>query len=165
MRTSLSRGRNRRHGLNPPSLHAAALLAQAPVAAGLLLAAGDAAAQTAPAAFTWPTVANSADVIPGDDGRRFKSFNQPSANKLGLGALCARSNGGQGAGEPVRGIYRRQMNENGRLQIVFDNATEAPGPDNTAYQGALGSLTEFPAFPRIGLDTKEVATRGQSRPV
>lgn len=123
-------------------------------------------AAVAPAPFVWATVANSATVIPGGDGRTFNSFNQPSVNSTGLVALRARSKGGQTAGEPLRGIYARQMGGvAGPLGVVFDTLTEVPQPNNTYYSEKLGTFTEFPAFPRIGLTNQTIATRGQSKPV
>lgn len=118
------------------------------------------------ASFVWTTVANSATVIPGGDGRVFNSFNQPSVNSTGLVALRARSKGGQSAGEPLRGIYSRQMGGVASpLNVVFDTLTEVPQPNNTLYSEKLGTFTEFPAFPRIGLTNNTIATRGQSNPV
>ena len=124
------------------------------------------AAQTLPAPFVWATVANSDTVIPGGDGRKFNSFNQPSVNSTGLVALRARSKGGQSAGEPLRGIYARQMGGvAGSLRVVFDTLTQVPPPNNTLYSGSFGTFTEFPAFPRIGLINNTIASRGQSKPV
>ncbi|MDH5339760.1 MAG: hypothetical protein OEW22_08285, partial [Rubrivivax sp.] len=68
------------------------------------------ATQALPTSLSWATVVNSADVMPGTS-RNFNSFNQPSVNASGLVVLRARSRGGQGAGEPVRGIYQRLMSK------------------------------------------------------
>ena len=120
----------------------------------------------APVPYVWATVANSATVIPGGDGRLFNSFNQPSVNSTGLVALRARSKGEQASGEPLRGIYSRQMGGvAGPLNVVFDTLTEVPQPNNTLYSEKLGTFTEFPAFPRIGLTNNTIASRGQSKPV
>lgn len=113
----------------------------------------------------WQTVANSATAIPGGNGRTFNSFNQPSTNTAGVVALRGRSKGAQGAGEPLRGVYMRDMAALGSLGIAFDTATQVPPPNNIEYSGALATFTEFPAFPRIGMDNTTVVTRGQSRPV
>lgn len=126
-----------------------------------------------PLSFLWSTVANSATVIPGGDGvTTFNSFNQPSVNVTGLVVLRARSKGSEGTGtvsegggSPLRGIYSRQMDKGGSLAVVFDTKTVVPQPNNTTYQGNPGTFTEFPAFPRIGLDTNTIVTRGQSKPV
>jgi hypothetical protein len=119
-----------------------------------------------PVAFTWSTVANSAVVVPGGDGRTFNSFNQPSVNDEGLVVLRGRSKGGQSAGEPLRGIYSRRMADGTRpLRVVFDTRTAVPAPNNIQYGGQLGTFTEFPAFPRIGMDNNTMASRGQSKPV
>jgi hypothetical protein len=148
-------------------LVAAAASAVCPLSASAQGAQGNAL----PVAFTWQTVANSADAIPGGDGRVFNSFNQPSVNSAGLVVLRARSKGGEGSsggdsGQPLRGVYSRQMaGSTGPLSVVFDTKTAVPGANNVLYQNAPGTLTEFPAFPRIGLDNTTMATRGQSKPV
>jgi hypothetical protein len=125
-----------------------------------------------PLSFLWSTVANSATVIPGGDGITvFNSFNQPSVNATGLVALRARSKGSDGGsssgsgGAPLRGIYSRQMSTGGSLTMVFDTNTVVPQPNNATYQDSLSTFTEFPAFPRIGLDTNTIASRSQSKPV
>jgi hypothetical protein len=126
-----------------------------------------AAAMNPPAPYSppWQTVANSATVIPGGGDRLFNSFNQPSVNSAGIVALRGRSKGAQGLGEPLRGIYMRDMGTGGALQVVFDTAMPVPQPNNVLYDGLPGTFTEFPAFPRIGLDSATVVTRGQSKPV
>ncbi|MDF2465724.1 MAG: hypothetical protein K0Q43_3959 [Ramlibacter sp.] len=127
---------------------------------------GSVDAQALPGLLRWSTVANSATVIPGGDGRVFNSFNQPSVNSTGLVVLRARSKGGGTAGEPLHGIYSRQMGGvAGPLTVVFDKMTEVPQPNNTHYSGKLATFTEFPAFPRIGLANKTIASRAQSKPV
>jgi hypothetical protein len=126
-----------------------------------------------PVAFTWATVANSASVVPGGDGvRTFNSFNQPSVNGAGLVVIRGRSKGGDASsgaeqgGQPLRGIYARKMGGKASpLVTVFDTATVVPGPNNTLYQGKPGTFTEFPAFPRIGLDNETMISRAQSKPV
>lgn len=124
------------------------------------------AADALPPAFVWTTVVNSAVVVPEGDGRTFNSFNQPSVNDIGLVVLRGRSKGGQQAGEPLRGIYSRQMaGRAAALKVVFDTKTVVPQPNNIDYSGQPGSFTEFPAFPRIGIDSNTIASRGQSKPV
>jgi hypothetical protein len=119
-----------------------------------------------PVAFSWATVANSAVVVPGGDGRTFNSFNQPSVNNTGTVVIRGRSKGGQSGGEPLRGIYSRRMGgEPGVLVSVFDTQTAVPQPNNIDYSGQRGTFTEFPAFPRIGLDNNTMVSRGQSKPV
>jgi len=148
------------------AMSAALACALVPMTAPAQTATDLAARQPLPAQFVWTTVANSADAIPGGDGRKFNSFNQPSVNAAGRVVLRARSRGGQGAGEPLRGIYARPMaGTPGPLVSVFDTLTEVPAPNNTLYQDKLGTFTEFPAFPRVGLDNDTVTTRAQSRPV
>lgn len=123
-------------------------------------------ADALPPAFAWMTVVNSAVVVPEGDGRTFNSFNQPSVNDTGLVVLRGRSKGGQQAGEPLRGIYSRQMaGRAAPLKVVFDTKTVVPQPNNIDYSGQPGTFTEFPAFPRIGIDSNTIASRGQSKPV
>jgi hypothetical protein len=126
-----------------------------------------------PVAFTWATVANSASVMPGGDGvRTFNSFNQPSVNGDGLVVIRGRSKGGDASsgagqgGQPLRGIYSRKMGGKASpLVTVFDTTTVVPEPNNTLYQDKPGTFTEFPAFPRIGLDNATMVSRAQSKPV
>lgn len=148
------------------SICVATMFAMAPGGVLAQAATADLAAKALPAQFAWRTVANSADVMPGGEGQVFNSFNQPSVNGEGLVVLRARSKGGQGQGEPLRGIYARHMaGLSSPLTSLFDTRTIVPAPNNTSYQGLLGTFTEFPAFPRIGLDNSTSATRAQSRPV
>jgi hypothetical protein len=147
-------------------LYVAMISVLAPIAANAQTTISSVDTQALPVGFTWATVANSATVIPGGDGRTFNSFNQPSVNGSGVVALRARSKGGQGVGEPLRGIYSRQMGGAASpLIVVLDTLTTVPGPNNIEYDGRPGTLTEFPAFPRIGIANNTIATRGQSKPV
>jgi len=131
-----------------------------PIVAALLLTGGNSVAVHA---ADWMTVANSADTMPGST-RTFNSFNQPSVNAEGLVVLRARSKGMDG--QPTRGIYTRDMGADGLpIELVFDGDSTVPGPNNTMYDGALATLTEFPAFPRIGKNGSTIVTRGQSNPV
>jgi hypothetical protein len=115
--------------------------------------------------LVWTTVANIADTMPGT-ASRFNSFNQPSVNALGLVVMRARGKGSQGGGEPMRGIYSRQMGAvPGSITTVFDTATVVPGPNNTEVGGQPTTFTEFPAFARVGLTNDMIATRGQSNPL
>jgi hypothetical protein len=67
---------------------------------------------------------------------------------------------------PVKGIYARLMGTSpGALMKVFDNSTTVPQPNNTSYNGVPSTFTEFPAFPRIGLESDTILTRAQSKPV
>lgn len=142
-----------RHGL-------ARLGGWTPIRAAVLLL-GCSAAGAAP--LSWSTVANSADTMPGSS-KTFNSFNQPSVNANGLVVLRGRSKGQDG--QPAKGIYARDMGQPGQaLTLVFDVDTTVPGPNNTSYDGQLATLTEFPAFPRIGKDSATIVTRGQSNPV
>lgn len=142
----------------------ASLAAPAAAVAQLTLDGID-AARILPTPFLWATVANSATVIPGGDGRTFNSFNQPSVNVAGTVVLRARSKGAHGAGEPVRGIYSRHMATGGSLTRVFDTNTVVPAPNNSMHDGSPVTFTEFPSFPRIGLESMTIATRAQSQPV
>jgi hypothetical protein len=146
-------------------IHVAMISLLAPIAANAQTTISGVDAQVLPVGFTWATVANSGTVIPGGDGLiQFNSFNQPSVNGSGLVALRARSKGGDG--KPLRGIYSRQMGGNASpLTVVLDTLTTVPGPNNIEYDDQLGTLTEFPAFPRIGRANNTIATRGQSKPV
>ena len=121
---------------------------------------------------TWSTVVNNGDYMPTDlctpavsdpaspPCRNFNSYNQPSVNAAGLVVFRARSRGGEGLGEPVQGIYTRDMGALGPIVKLFDRDTPVPPPNN------LGSLfTEPPSFPRIDIDSDTVAVRGNHQPV
>jgi hypothetical protein len=131
------------------------------LAAALLPALG--AAQAPP--LDWSTVVNINDTMPGTTAR-FNSFNQPSVNAGGLVVVRARSKGSTGGGEPMRGIYTRQMGAvPGDIAAIFDIGTAVPGPNNSGGEGQPTTFTEFPAFARIGIGNATVATRGQSNPL
>ena len=107
---------------------------------------------------SWTTVVNNGDYMPGTLSL-FNSYNQPSVNSLGVVAFRARSKGG--SGEPVHGIYSRNMLiRNSTVTRIFDKSTAVPQPNNLD-----ATFIEFPSFPRIDLLTSTVVTRGASQPV
>lgn len=120
--------------------------------------------------YTWSVVVNNGDYMPTDacnpatpdplSCRHFNSYNQPSVNARGLVALRARSRGGQGLGEPVQGVYLRDMQVLGPILRLFDRATPVPQPNNrdTLFR-------EPPAFPRIDISSDTVVSRGNHAPV
>jgi len=122
--------------------------------------------------FTWSTVVNNGDYMPTDlcdptvpapsspPCRTFNSYNQPSVNANELVVFRARSRGGQGLGEPVHGIYTRDMAAVGPVVKVFDRATLVPQPNN---RNTL--FREPPSFPRIDIGSATLATRGNHPPV
>ena len=112
--------------------------------------------------YTWHTVANNGDLIPGTD-KTFNSYNQPAVNKHGLVVFRARSRGGQG--EPEHGIYVRNMDELGPITTVFTRGEAVPQPNNALYNGQLAQFNEFPSVPRIDAGSNTIATRAQSQPV
>ena len=67
--------------------------------------------------------------------KRFNSYNQPAINKEGVVVFRARSRGGEGGGpgqgEPERGIYMRNLAEQGPLFVVFRRDGTVPQPNNT----------------------------------
>ena len=117
------------------------------------------------ATFDWSTVVNNGDPVPGST-RQFNSYSPPSVNARGMVVFRGRSRGGQGQGEPERGVYARNMSNAASVVVkIADVQTIVPQPNNTTYNGKLASFNEFPAFPRIGVNANTVATRGQSQPV
>lgn len=119
--------------------------------------------------FAWSTVVNNGDYMPTDQCepalptsscRTFNSYNQPSVNVDRLVVMRARSRGGQGFGEPVHGVYARDMRVNGPVVKILDRATLVPQPNNRNTV-----FTEPPSFPRIDIDSPTVATRGNHPPV
>ncbi len=116
--------------------------------------------------FSWSTVVNNADSAPGAPGNNFFSYNQPSINNAGLVVFRARAKpptgGGGGAGQPVRGIFTRDMSSTGNpiVPLAISNSTQVPDPNNLN-----ATFTEFPAFPRIDATSNSIAFRGESQPV
>jgi hypothetical protein len=84
----------------------------------------------------------------------------------GSGSGSGSMGGGSGS-EPERGIYMRNLAEQGPLYMVFRRSGAVPQPNNTAtgMGGGLASFNEFPSVPRIDAGSDTIATRGQSTPV
>lgn len=128
------------------------------------------AAPPEPYPHTWSTVVNNGDYMPTDlcdpaapttpPCRRFNSYNQPSVNADRLVVFRARSRGGQGLGEPVHGVYTRDMAGGGPVVRRFDRNTAVPQPNNRGTR-----FTEPPSFPRIDIHSPTVASRGNHQPV
>jgi hypothetical protein len=131
------------------------------------------AATAAPVtAFEWQVVVNNGDFMPTDlcdptepdpttpPCRKFNSYNQPSVNADQLVVIRARSRGGQGLGQPVHGVYTRDMAAAGPVVKILDRNTLVPEPNN------LDSVfIEPPSFPRIDIESDTMATRGNHQPV
>lgn len=146
-------------------------------------------ARAADLTYEWYTVANNGDVMPTDSSSEcgschedmasnasqpsagakiFNSYNQPAVSKQGVVVFRARSRGGKsgsesggmGSGEPERGIYMRNLAEQGPLHMVFRRGGSVPQPNNT-----LAAFNEFPSVPRIDSGSDTIATRGQTKPV
>ncbi len=122
--------------------------------------------------YEWYTAANNGDLMPAEVSTKFfNSYNQPAINKEGVIVFRARSRGGEGGGpgqgEPERGIYMRNLAEQGPLFVVFRRRGTVPQPNNTTTgnAGQLASFNEFPSVPRIDAGSDTIATRGQSTPV
>ncbi len=132
------------------------------------------AATAAPVtAFEWQVVVNNGDFMPtdlcdpanpptppGPTCRKFNSYNQPSVNAAQLVVIRARSKGGQGGGQPVHGVYTRDMAAAGPVVRILDRSTLVPEPNNLD-----STFIEPPSFPRIDIGTDTVATRGNHQPV
>lgn len=122
--------------------------------------------------FAWSTVVNNGDYMPTETCdptvpeptsppcRKFNSYNQPSVNADQLVVMRARSRGGQGLGEPVHGIYTRDMAAGGPVVRIFDRDTLVPSPNNRA-----SVFNEPPSFPRIDIGSATLASRGNHQPV
>ena len=141
------------------------------IAATLTISTAAATSVAAPLtpSFNWQTVVNNGDYIPtgacdpavpsAPPCRKFNSYNQPSLNRKKLVVFRARSKGGKG-GEPVHGVYTRDMSKEGPVVMILDRDTLVPEPNN------LSSLfVEPPSFPRIDIDARMIATRGNHQPV
>jgi len=115
----------------------------------------------APPLFTWSTVVNNNDLIPGAPfNRTFNSYNPPSVNMYGLVVMRARSRGG--GGQPAtHGIYTRAMAVTGSPVVrILDRTTTVPEPNNLST-----TFVETPSFPRIDMWSDTIATRGNHQPV
>ena len=75
--------------------------------------------------------------------------------------------GGGSGGQPERGIYMRNLAEQGPLYMVFRRSGTVPQPNNTTIKNTdqLASFNEFPSVPRIDAGSDTIATRGQSTPL
>lgn len=75
--------------------------------------------------------------------------------------------GGSSGSEPERGIYMRNLAEQGPLYMVFRRSGAVPQPNNTSTGkgGQFATFNEFPSVPRIDAGSSTIATRGQSTPV
>ncbi|MCP5274145.1 MAG: hypothetical protein H6936_04710 [Burkholderiales bacterium] len=110
--------------------------------------------------LTWQTVANNADIVPGDSaGRPFNSYNPPSVNSGGFVVFRGRSRGPE---PPASGIFARDMSRKrgSDLYPIATRGMTVPSPNNTG-----ADFNEFPSFARLGLHNQIVATRGNSNPV
>ena len=94
-------------------------------------------------------MANSGTDMPATNPKRkFSSFNQPSVNSMGLVVMRARGKGDQGQGEPLRGVYTRQMGGvPGPLTVAFDTLTTIPQPNNVLYSGKTRDVHRVPGVP------------------
>lgn len=122
--------------------------------------------------ITWSTVVNNSNEIPtatchpadpsavSTDCRTFNSYNQPSVNTNNLVVFRARSQGGGSLGEPIHGVYTRNMISQGPIIRVMDRSTAVPQPNNRD-----AAFTEPPSFPRIDMNTNTIVTRGNHPPV
>jgi len=121
------------------------------------------ASATLPESYSWSTVVNNLNVVPGTDAKLFNSYNQPSVNDEGLVVFRARSKGPN----MMSGIYRRDMSTGTPLEKVADRNTTVPAPNNTIYppENTLAEFIEFPSIPRIASSGTTIATRGNSQPV
>jgi len=119
------------------------------------------AAPPLPGAFSWSTVVNNTDEMPGAPfDRKFNSYNQPSVNATGLVVIRARSKGGGGS-PATHGIYTRDMSVDGSPIVrILDRTTQVPHPNNLST-----IFVETPSFPRIDMWSDTIATRGNHQPV
>lgn len=118
-----------------------------------------------PLALNWEIVVNNAVAVPDDaSARTFNSYNQPSVNLNKVVVFRARSKAGKKedgtAGEPAHGVWTRDMKLKTPLDTIFTRNTLVPQPNNLDTQ-----FIEPPAFPRIDMISKTIASRGNYPPV
>ena len=102
---------------------------------------------------------NNGDAVPGST-RLFNSYSPPSVNNDALVVFRGRTRGGQQAGQPITGIFSRDMATSGPVTTIVQRNDVVPAPNNTG-----ATFNEFPAFARIDAGSALAATRGQSQPV
>jgi hypothetical protein len=108
----------------------------------------------------YQTAVNNGDNIPGTNVK-FNSYNQPSVNINGTVVIRARGKGGQGQGEPIRGIYSKSVKLLASPIVKrADTNTPVPSPNNTG-----ATFNETPSFPRMDRASESIAFRGMSQPV
>lgn len=116
---------------------------------------------------SWTTVVNNDDLAPTGTTETFFSYNQPSINDAGLVAFRARARpptGGGGAGEPLTGVFTRDMSVAGSsIHALAVRNGVLPAPNNITNPGPA-TYNEFPSFPRIDAKSNTVAFRAQSTP-
>lgn len=119
--------------------------------------------------FRWRTVVDNNTSPPGISSEKFFSYNQPSLNTNALVVFRARAKpptGGQGGGEPTRGVFIRNMLTNNPISTIASTKPPlnvVPPPNNITNPGPA-TFNEFPAFPRIDLRSNTIAFRAQSQP-
>jgi hypothetical protein len=119
--------------------------------------------------FKWRTVVDNNKNPPGITTEKFFSYNQPSLNDYALVVFRARAKsptGGQGGGEPTRGVFTRNMLTSRAINTIAStkpNKDVVPGPNNITTPKPA-TFNEFPAFPRIDKLSNTVAFRAQSQP-
>ncbi|MBK8814231.1 MAG: hypothetical protein IPN42_01355 [Methylococcaceae bacterium] len=119
--------------------------------------------------FKWRTVVDNNKSPPGIAAEKYFSYNQPSLNDNALVVFRARAKpptGGQGGGEPTRGIFTRNMLTSRAINTIASTKPPkdvVPAPNNITNPKPA-TFNEFPAFPRIDKLYSSVAFRGQSQP-
>lgn len=120
--------------------------------------------------FNWRTVVDNNTSPPGIASEKFFSYNQPSLNDGALVVFRGRAKsptGGQGGGEPTRGVFIRNMSwNNGPIKVIASTTPPTdvvPAPNNITNPKPA-TFNEFPSFPRIDKVANTVAFRGQSQP-
>lgn len=114
---------------------------------------------TAASPLTWETVVNNGFAIP-ESTRLFNSYSPPSVNDDAFVVFRAPTRGGQQAGEPITGVFSRDMATLGPVGVIVERNQLVPQPNNTG-----ATFNEFPAFARIDRSSLLAATHGQSQPV
>lgn len=121
------------------------------------------------APFKWRTVVDNGYAAPRSSAARFFSYNQPSVSQTGLVVFRARAKLTKSGGEPIRGIFVRNMSlqaSRASIGMIAGNVDPfqlVPPPNNIATPGPA-AFNEFPSFPRISATGYTVAFRGQSQP-
>ncbi len=113
-----------------------------------------------PPSFTWTTVVDNENTIPGDRSH-LQQLQRALGERQRAGGLPGPQQGRAELGMATQGIYTRDMAvSDSEIVRIFDRSTEVPCPNNLDT-----TFGEPPSFPRIDRWEKTIVTRANHQPV